>query len=97
MLAQGGLWLPANGEPFLNPAASVTLTNGTVQLQFGGLPTQPYILQTASTLTGPWTTLASAGSTVPDASGLLHFTDSAPASATRFYRAQMQGQPGQVY
>ncbi|MGA3265704.1 MAG: glycoside hydrolase family 9 protein [Verrucomicrobiota bacterium] len=97
VLAQGGEWFPANGEPFLNPAASVALTNGTVQLQLGGLPCQPYILQTASTITGPWTTLTSAGSAVPDGSGLLHFSDSSPVSQTRFYRAQIQGQPGQVY
>jgi endoglucanase len=97
VLAQGGNWKPANGEPFVNPAASVTITNGMASLQFGGLPEQGYVLQTASDINGPWTTLSSAGMALPDTMGLLHFTDPAPVSGTRFYRIQMQGHPGQVY
>jgi endoglucanase len=95
VLAQGGAWSPAR-EPFLNPAASITVTNG-VQLQLGGLPNQAYALQRASAVTGPWSTVPLAGSVHPDGTGMLHFTDPAPVTATRFYRAQIQGPPGQVY
>jgi hypothetical protein len=95
VLAQGGTWNPAR-EPFVNPAASISVTNG-VQLQFGGLPTQGYVLQYASSITGPWSTVALAGTMQPDATGTVHFTDPAPVSGTRFYRTLIQGQPGQVY
>jgi endoglucanase len=95
VLAQGGTWSPTR-EPFLNPAASITVTNG-VQLQLGGVPNQAYVLQRASVITGPWSTVALAGTVQPDGRGMLHFTDPAPITGTRFYRAQMQGPPGQVY
>jgi endoglucanase len=95
VLAQGGTWSPAR-EPFINPAASITVTNG-VQLQLGGAPNQAYVLQRATAITGPWTTVTLAGTTQPDSTGLLHFTDPAPVTGTQFYRALMQGQPGQVY
>ena len=86
VLAQGGNWRPINGEPFLNPAASIQSgTNGRV-LQFGGIPYQTYVLQSAINLAGPWN--AAAGSVAADVTGLVRFTDTTPASATRFYRAQ---------
>jgi hypothetical protein len=97
VLAQWGTWKPANGEPFVNPAAaSMSVTNG-VKLQFGGVPYQAYILQRADAVTGPWNTVTLAGTMQPDSTGTLHFTDPAPVTTMRFYRAQMQGQPGQVY
>jgi endoglucanase len=95
VLAQGGKWSPAS-EPFINPAASISVTNG-VQLQFGGLPYQAYVLQRATDITGPWSTLVLAGTKQPDTTGMMYFTDPAPMTGTRFYRVQMQGHPGQVY
>ncbi|MGD0745110.1 MAG: glycoside hydrolase family 9 protein [Verrucomicrobiota bacterium] len=95
VLAQGGTWSPAR-EPFINLAASVSVTNG-VRVNLGGLPAQPYVLQRATAITGTWTTVTLAGTTQPDSTGLLHFTDPAPVTGTKFYRVQMQGHPGQVY
>ncbi|SPE60887.1 putative Glycosyl hydrolase family 9 [Verrucomicrobia bacterium] len=89
VLAQGGNWSPANGEPFLNPAASVkSVSNGWV-LRFGGIPGQVYVLQTALTVAGPWTNLS--GPMKSDVTGVTQFTDSTPAWATRFYRTRGQG------
>jgi hypothetical protein len=95
VLAQGGTWSPAR-EPFVNPAASISVTNG-VQLQFGGVPYQAYVLQRADAVTGPWSTVTLAGTMQPDTTGMLYFTDPAPVTTMRFYRVQIQGQPGQVY
>jgi endoglucanase len=96
VLAQGVTWKPANGEPFVNPAASISVTNG-VQLQFGGVPYQAYVLQRADAVSGPWSTVTLAGTRQSDTTGMMYFTDPAPVTTMRFYRVQMQGQPGQVY
>ena len=86
VLAQGGTWSPTNGEPFLNPAASIQwATNGWV-LQFGGIPYQTYVLQSATNLNGPWSTAS--GPVAADVTGMVRFTDTSPAAAARFYRTQ---------
>ncbi len=90
VLAQSGTWSPAQGEPFLNPAASITAAaNGSYVLQFGGLPYQPYVLQSASSITGPWTTVS--GTVTAGVTGVVQFTNN-PASAATFYRTQGQTQ-----
>ena len=87
MLAQGVNWGPTNGEPFLNPAASINSTSNGWALQFGGIPVQNYNLQTASSVTGPWANIST--SAPPNIAGILQFTDTnAPAKTTRFYRTQ---------
>ena len=92
VLAQGSTWSPSNGEPFLNPAASIqSATNGMV-LRFGGIPYQTYVLQTAPAVNGPWADAS--GSVAADITGMVQFTDTTPASTTRFYRARG---PAQIY
>ncbi len=86
VLAQGVSWKPANGEPFSNPAASVTVTNGMANLYFGGIPYQTYVLQSAPAITGPWTTVS--GSVASGVTGMVQFTDTSPATAAKFYRTQ---------
>ncbi|MGD0744586.1 MAG: glycoside hydrolase family 9 protein [Verrucomicrobiota bacterium] len=95
VLAQGGTWNPAK-EPFVNPAASVTVTNGATP-QFGGIPYHAYTLQAASVITGPWNALPLAGTMQPDSGGTLRFSDPAPITGARFYRTQIQVPPGQFY
>lgn len=86
VLARGGLWRPANGEPFLDPAASITASTNGWALRFGGIPRQSYVLQIAPGLTGPWTDLS--GPVKAGVTGLTQFTDTTPASAARFYRSR---------
>ncbi len=86
VLAQGVSWKPANGEPFLDPAASVTVTNGMANLHFGGITCQTYVLQSAPAITGPWTTVS--GPVAADVTGMVNFTDASPAAAAKFYRTQ---------
>jgi endoglucanase len=89
VLAQGVSWQPSVGEPFLNPAVSInTATNG-LALQFGGIPGQFYVVQSASSVTGPWSNLS--GPLEANPTGIVSFTDtSAPSTATEFYRTQGQ-------
>ena len=88
VLAQGGNWKPANGEPFLNPVASIQSgTNGMV-LQFGGIPYQIYVLQTATDINGPWSTDPFAVPVAADVTGTVRFTDASPAPVTEFYRTE---------
>ena len=88
VLAQGGNWKPANGEPFLNPVASIQSgTNGMV-LQFGGIPYQNYVLQTATDINGPWSTDPFAVPVAADVTGTVRFTDASPAPVTEFYRTE---------
>jgi endoglucanase len=90
VLAQSGTWSPAQGEPFLNPAASIAPSaNGGYVLQFGGLPYQSYVLQSASSITGPWTTVS--GTVTAGVTGMVQFTNN-PASVATFYRTQGQTQ-----
>jgi len=88
VLAQGGNWNPMNGEPFLNPTASINSVSNGWMLQFGGISGQTYVLQAASTLTGPWSAVS--GPVKADVTGMVQFTDTMPVSATRFYRTQGQ-------
>jgi hypothetical protein len=88
VLAQGGNWKPANGEPFLNPAASINSASNGWVLHFGGIPGQSYTLQTAPALTGPWTDLS--GPAEANVTGMTQFTDATPGLATRYYRIQGQ-------
>ncbi len=89
VLAQNGIWSPKR-EPFLNPAASITaLANGAYSLQFGGIPYQPYVLQSASSINGPWATVS--GTVMAGVTGAVQFTNN-PASAATFYRTQGQRQ-----
>jgi endoglucanase len=88
VLAQGGSWRPANGEPFLNPAASIQSgTNGLVP-QFGGIPYQTYVLQSATNTNGSWSTDPWTGPAEADVTGTVRFTDTSPASTTEFYRTE---------
>jgi hypothetical protein len=86
VLAQGGNWRPTNGEPFLNPAASIQSAPNGWALQFGGIPYQTYVLQWATNINGQWRTAP--GSVEADVTGRVRFTDLTPAAATKFYRSQ---------
>jgi hypothetical protein len=88
VLAQGGNWSPANGEPFLNPTATINLGGNVRVLRFGGIPGQTYYLQTAPALTGPWT--VQSGPVKADVTGTAQFTDATPAPGTRYYRTRGQ-------
>ena len=85
VLAQGGTWRPTKGEPFLNPVAFIqSATKGWV-LQFGGVPYQTYLLQSATNLNGPWSTAS--GQVAADVTGMVRFTDIRPAVVAKFYRS----------
>jgi hypothetical protein len=87
-LQDGSTNLVANGEPFLNPAASSnSVSNGWV-LRFGGIPRQTYVLQTAPAVAGPWSILSEPVNA--DLTGMTQFTDTTPALAKRFYRTREQ-------
>ncbi|MGD0744398.1 MAG: glycoside hydrolase family 9 protein [Verrucomicrobiota bacterium] len=87
VLAQSGVWSPVQGEPFLYQGASISPNgSGGYVLQFGGIPYQTYYLQSATNLTGPWSTVS--GSVVADVTGTVRFTDTTPATTTKFYRSQ---------
>jgi len=86
VLAQGVHWRPTNGEPFLNPAASIQLNNNGRALRFGGITYQAYVLQSATNISGPWTTVS--GQVAADVTGMVQFTDPTPATTTQYYRAQ---------
>ncbi|MGA3266195.1 MAG: glycoside hydrolase family 9 protein [Verrucomicrobiota bacterium] len=87
VLAQSGVWSPAQGEPFLNHGASITPNgSGGYSLQFGGIPYQAYYLQSATNLNGPWSTVS--GSVTADVTGTVRFTDTSPAVTAKFYRTQ---------
>ncbi len=85
VLAQGGNWSPANGEPFLNPAASINSGSNARMLRFGGIPGQTYYLQTALALAGPWTVLS--GPVKADVTGMTQFTDATPGRQPRGFTA----------
>ncbi len=84
VLARGGAWTPAR-EPFFNPAASCTVSNGLAHLRFGGLPSQVSYVQGSSSVNGPWSDLS--GPLQPDASGTIELTTTAGAGL-RFYRTR---------
>ncbi|MGA3266600.1 MAG: glycoside hydrolase family 9 protein [Verrucomicrobiota bacterium] len=88
VLAQSGTWSPTR-EPFLNPAASISSTPNGLVLSFGGLPYQNYVLQSASSVNGPWTTIS--GTVNAGVTGMVRFTNSTASTAT-FYRTQGQTQ-----
>jgi len=86
VLAQGGTWSRAH-EPFLNPTASINVVSNGFALVFGSLPSQATYVQVAPSVTGPWSDLS--GLLLPDASGMVRFTDTtAPPPTARFYRAR---------
>jgi hypothetical protein len=86
VLAQGGTWSRAH-EPFLNPTASINVVSNGFALIFGSLPSQATYVQVAPSVTGPWSDLS--GLLLPDASGMVRFTDTtAPPPTARFYRAR---------
>jgi endoglucanase len=86
VLAQGGTWRPADGEPFLTPGASIQAGRNGQVLQFGGIPYQTYVLQSATNTNGPWSTAS--GPVTADISGRVRFIDTTTSVATKFYRAQ---------
>ena len=92
VLAQGGDWKPADGEPYLNPAASIQSGANGWALRFGGIPYQSYVLQSAPAVSGPWADVS--GPVDADVTGMVQFTDPTPASTTQFYRARG---PAQIY
>jgi hypothetical protein len=55
-------------------------------LQFGGIPYQTYLLQSATNIKGPWATAS--GPVPADVTGMVRYSDITPASATKFYRSQ---------
>ena len=57
-------------------------------LQFGGIPYQTYVLQTATDINGPWSTDTFVGPATADVTGMVRFTDTSPAPAAEFYRTQ---------
>jgi endoglucanase len=87
VLAQGVTWSPAQGEPFLNPAASINVVSNGLSLTFGALPGVTNYVQVSSSPAGPWTTLS--GPLLSGTSSTVQFTDTTtPAPAARFYRTQ---------
>jgi endoglucanase len=86
VLAQGGTWSPAR-EPFLNPAASISVVSNGLAFTFGALPGQTTYVQVSSSAAGPWSDLS--GPLLSGTSSTVQFTDTTPAApAVRFYRTR---------
>ncbi|MGD0744428.1 MAG: glycoside hydrolase family 9 protein [Verrucomicrobiota bacterium] len=89
VLAQSGVWSPTQ-EPFLYQGATIAPNgSGGYVLQFGGIPYQTYVLQAATSVNGPWSTVS--GPVKAGVTGLLQFTHT-PASTQMFYRTMGQTQ-----
>jgi len=61
--------------------ASITPTAGGYRIRFFGASTRPYQVQRAPTVTGPWTRLTTATTSVY---GLIEYRDTAPLLAWLF-------------
>jgi outer membrane protein assembly factor BamB len=66
------------------PSLSIEFVPPAIRVSLAGVPSQPYILERAPSVWGPWGSLAT--NTAP-ASGLLDFQDTAPPPGQAFYRA----------
>jgi uncharacterized repeat protein (TIGR03803 family) len=64
--------------------ATLTITDGFAAFSASGISGLGYRLQTASELSGPWTTHPAVYVAGPD--GMISFDDSSPASGRKFYR-----------
>jgi len=77
--------LAASGDGLcVPPSLAISSFATNVQLRVTGTVGEPYQIQTAPAVTGPWTGLSPAQ--LADPAGHVGFTDSTPASQ-RFYRA----------
>ena len=65
------------------PVVSIALVPAGVRLRFSGTPDVTYRVQRASSVTGPWNTLATLTATT---SGLLEYHDTSPPHGQAFYR-----------
>ncbi|HEV2394893.1 MAG TPA: MBG domain-containing protein [Verrucomicrobiae bacterium] len=85
--AQGtvAVTVTSTSGPTLN-LISITANSGANFLQFAGIPTFQYVIQSASSSSGPWTDLS--GTLTADATGLIIYNDSNPTSP-RFYRTRV--------
>ena len=81
--------LPPNSTP-VTIDTPAHLANGTLQLNFSGVPGYTYLIEAATSLTSPitWTILST---NVANVQGLFNFTDlSATNHADRYYRTVVQ-------
>ena len=68
---------------------SITLTGSTRVIQFAGIPSKTYVVQSAPAANGPWTDFSD-GTLAADSTGLITYTDStSPVPPTRFYRTRV--------
>jgi len=85
-VATNTLTLLSGNAPAANRMAITTATNGWLLL-FTGVPSQPYVVQSAASVNGPWSDLSTAITSIP--SGLVQYNDQTPPlPKTRFYRAR---------
>lgn len=73
----------SNGQPIGNLV--IQRSDSTIQFQLMGSAGQPYSLQSADNLLGPWTDLDAAQ--IADSAGIVRWADS-EVPGTRFYRAR---------
>ena len=75
----------ANSQP-INITGITRLPNGTVQLNFSGIPDYSYLIEATADLTPPavWTTLST---NMSDTNGMFQYIDAAATNfTTRYYR-----------
>ena len=81
--------LPPNSSPVIINSVAL-LGNGSVQMNFTGIPGYTYLIEAATNLNPPitWSTL---GTNVADINGLFNFTDPGATNYNgRYYRTAAQ-------
>jgi len=78
----------ASGTQTLN-MISLQLTPTNCQLEFAGIPGRNYIIQSAPTVSGPWSDVS--GPVAADGTGLIQFIDTNAPGPMQFYRTRVSG------
>ena len=70
----------------ISRAQAITLINGSLTIQFSGLPNNLYDIRRATDVRGPWTTV---GTQTASADGLFTYTDPHPPVPMAYYRLRL--------
>jgi hypothetical protein len=79
------LFVVAGSLPSLNQV-SIASTPGGVLIRFAGVPGKAYQLQRATTVSGPWSTIATP---VAPLHGIIEYLDTNPPMPSAFYRTMV--------
>jgi len=78
----------ASGAQTLN-MISLQLTPTNCQLEFAGIPGRGYVIQSAPTMSGPWSDVSEP--VAADGTGLIQFIDTNVPGPMQFYRTRASG------